>query len=68
MNAKNVRLALTVSFVLLVVATGHAAIMALPYTATILSTGGSAVAAVYGLTPSSSDTQIAATAGLRHKF
>ena len=32
------------------------------------STGGSAVAAVYGLTPSSSDTQIAATVGLRHKF
>jgi predicted porin len=32
------------------------------------STGGSAVAAVYGLTPSSSDTQVAATVGLRHKF
>jgi predicted porin len=32
------------------------------------STGGNAVAAVYGLTPSSSGTQAAATVGLRHKF
>jgi predicted porin len=32
------------------------------------STGGNAVAAVYGLTPSSSDNQVAATVGLRHKF
>jgi predicted porin len=32
------------------------------------STGGNAVATVYGLTPSSSGTQVAATVGLRHKF
>ena len=32
------------------------------------STGGNAVAAVYVLTPSSSDNQVAATVGLRHKF
>jgi predicted porin len=32
------------------------------------STGGNAVAAVFGLTPSSSNTQVAATVGLRHKF